>query len=62
MEQVSQQLSACVGDGGILVGQDAMEKYLRDWTGTRNGEALAVARPLSTAQGWALMRVAAATP
>jgi FAD/FMN-containing dehydrogenase len=60
MEQVIQQLSGCVDAGGVLVEQDAMENYLRDWTRTRNGEALAVARPSSTAQVSALMRVAAA--
>jgi len=58
--QVIQDLSGCVDSGGLLVGQDAMEGYLRDWTRTRNGEALAVVRPSSTAQVSAVMRVAAA--
>lgn len=60
MEQVIQELSACVDAGGLLVEQDAMENYLRDWTRTKNGEALAVARPSSTAQVSALMHAAAA--
>jgi hypothetical protein len=50
VEQVIQDLSDCVDGGGLLVGQDAMAAYLRDWTRTRNGEALAVIRPSSTAQ------------
>jgi FAD/FMN-containing dehydrogenase len=60
VEQVIQDLSDCVDGGGLLVGQDAMAAYLRDWTRTRNGEALAVIRPSSTAQVSAVMRVAAA--
>lgn len=60
MERVIQELSSCVDGGGLLVGQDAMENYLRDWTGTQSGAALAVARPSSTAQVSALMRIAAA--
>jgi FAD/FMN-containing dehydrogenase len=60
MEHVIRELSDCVDDGGLLVEQDSMAGYLRDWTGTRSGEALAVVRPSSTPQVSALMRVAAA--
>jgi FAD/FMN-containing dehydrogenase len=60
MTNIHTQLAQCVEDGRLLVDADAMEKYLCDWTRTRHGKALAVARPTSTAQVSALMKVAAA--
>jgi len=60
MTDILTELAHCVDHGGLLVEAAAMEKYLCDWTGTAHGEALAVARPSSTAQVSALMRAAAA--
>jgi D-lactate dehydrogenase (cytochrome) len=60
MMTILTELARCVEDGGLLVDAGAMEKYLCDWTRTSHGDALAVARPSSTAQVAALMRVSAA--
>jgi FAD/FMN-containing dehydrogenase len=59
MNQVMLELEACVDKGGLLQAPADMARYLQDWTGSQRGEALAVARPSSTAQVSALMRVAA---
>jgi len=59
MDALLSELAACVDPGGLLHAQADTERYLRDWTGTQQGAALAVARPSATAQVSALMRVAA---
>jgi len=60
MEPIFSELAACVDAGGLVHDGAAMAPYLRDWTGTHVGEALAVVRPSSTRQVSSLMRVAAA--
>jgi len=60
MTALIQALAACVDPNGLLHTPAEMAPYLQDWTGVQQGAALAVARPASTAQVAALMRVAAA--
>ncbi|MDI1326207.1 MAG: FAD-binding oxidoreductase [Brevundimonas sp.] len=51
-------LAACVSPGALLDAADAMAPYLSDWTGKETGDAIAVARPASTAEVSSLLRVA----
>src|SRR5437660_8034957 len=49
-------LRAALGDGGVLVGEPAMERAQSPWT--RLGTPLAVLRPRSTEQVSAILRLA----
>lgn len=53
-------LAACLDEGGLITDAADMAPYLADWTRKETGQALAVARPRSTAQVSALMRAASA--
>ena len=53
------QLKGILGAKGYLEGADATARYLVDWRGAYRGPALLVARPASTAEVAACMRVCA---
>ena len=54
-----QALQAIVGERGLLTDAADMEPYLRDWRGLYEGRAAAVARPASTAEVAAVVRLCA---
>ena len=58
-EPLLHALRAALGARGVLEGADT-EGYLRDWRGLYRGRALAVARPASTAEVSAVVRLCAA--
>ena len=49
-----------LGDKGLLTGADDMRPYLSDWRGNLHGSAAAVARPASTAEVAATVKLCAA--
>jgi FAD/FMN-containing dehydrogenase len=51
------RLKAALGPKGFLEGAEAMARYLVDWRGLYRGPALLVARPASTAEVSACMRI-----
>ena len=58
-QTLHRRLAAVLGDGGLLHDQTDMAPYLTDWRGAYRGRALAIARPASTAEVVAVVRLCA---
>lgn len=53
------RIKVALGDKGWIEGDADTLKYRRDWRGNRTGEALLVARPITTAETAAVVKIAA---
>ena len=53
------RIKQALGDKGWIEGDADTLKYRRDWRGNRTGEALLVARPITTAETAAVVTIAA---
>lgn len=59
-DSIVSTLANVIGDEFVLTTRDDQSSYTRDWTGVYSGKAIAVVRPVSTAEVSELVKVCAA--